>query len=66
MATKYYGSEAMDGGITQEPGGEEEEVVATFKRVEELENYGMNKNDIAKLKAGGFHTIEAIAHATVK
>lgn len=32
----------------------------SFHKIDELEQYGINKTDIAKLKAGGFHTIEAV------
>lgn len=32
----------------------------SFHRIEELESYGVNKTDITKLKAGGFHTVEAV------
>jgi hypothetical protein len=42
--------------------GEQEEyqMQNSFKKIEELENYGINKTDIIKLKAGGYHTIEAV------
>lgn len=33
---------------------------AGFRKVEELEQYGISKSDITKLKAGGYHTIEAV------
>ncbi len=32
----------------------------SFHRIEELENYGISKADISKLKHGGYHTIEAV------
>jgi hypothetical protein len=32
----------------------------SFHRIEELEQFGISKVDISKLKAGGFHTIEAV------
>ena len=38
----------------------------TFHRIEELESHGINKQDIVKLKAGGYHTIESVAHSTMK
>lgn len=44
----------------------EEYQQTTFKRIEELEQYGISKPDIQKLKAGGYHTIEAIAHSTMR
>ena len=31
-----------------------------------MESHGVNKQDVAKLKAGGYHTIEAVAHATIR
>lgn len=34
--------------------------------IEEMENFGVNKTDIIKLKAAGFHTINAVAHSTLK
>ena len=37
-----------------------------FKKVEELESYGVNKTDIQKLKAGGYNTVESIAHSTLR
>ena len=37
-----------------------------FKKIEELENFGVNKTDIAKLKAGGYNTIESVAHSTLR
>lgn len=46
----------------QEADGEAEEYQAqsSYKKIEEMENYGVNKTDIIKLKAGGYHTIEAV------
>ena len=38
----------------------------SFRRIEELENFGINRQDITKLKSGGFHTVEAISHATLR
>ncbi len=35
-------------------------VAVCYHRVEELENHGVNRNDIAKLKTAGFNTIEAV------
>eukprot|EP01036_Dinobryon_divergens_P025927 gene25927-34522_t len=45
---------------------EEMAVAVCYHRIEELENHGVNRNDIAKLKTAGFNTIEAIAHATLR
>jgi hypothetical protein len=42
------------------------EDIICFKKIEEMENYGINRTDIIKLKAGGFNTIESLAHATLK
>lgn len=43
-----------------------EEQTVSYRKVEELEMFGINKADIMKLKAGGFNTIESIAHATLR
>ncbi len=32
----------------------------SFHKIEELEQHGVAKSDIQKLKGGGFHTIEAV------
>ena len=37
-----------------------------FLRIEELENYGIQKTDIAKLKAGGFNTVQSISNAALR
>lgn len=46
----------------QDQGQQEQEEYqqVTFRKVEELEQYGVAKSDIQKLKAGGFHTMEAV------
>ena len=49
-----------------EAGGELAETIQCFRRLEDLENFGVNKPDIQKLKAAGFHTVEAVAHATIR
>ena len=41
------------------------EACQTYSRIEELESHGISKNDV-KLKAGGFHTIESLAHSSVR
>lgn len=33
---------------------------SSYKKIEEMESYGVNKTDIIKLKAGGYHTIESV------
>jgi hypothetical protein len=33
----------------------------SFRKVEELEQYGIAKTDISKLKSGGFHTVESVS-----
>eukprot|EP01006_Ploeotia_vitrea_P056327 TRINITY_DN68091_c2_g1_i1.p1 TRINITY_DN68091_c2_g1~~TRINITY_DN68091_c2_g1_i1.p1 ORF type:complete len:342 (+),score=0.75 TRINITY_DN68091_c2_g1_i1:93-1118(+) len=43
-----------------------EEAPVAYRKIEELENFGVAKADITKLKAGGYHTIEAIAHNTLR
>ena len=42
------------------------EACQTYSRIEELESHGISKNDVQKLKAGGFHTIESLAHSSVR
>lgn len=46
--------------MNQEQSLEDHQQVS-FRKIEELENYGINKTDIIKLKAGGYHTIEAVS-----
>lgn len=43
-----------------------EEISVCYHKVEELESHGVAKVDITKLKNGGYHTIEAIAHSTLR
>ena len=52
----------------EEVENEEGNIIQTvnFKKVEELENFGVNKTDIQKLKAGGYNTVESIAHSTLR
>eukprot|EP01040_Poterioochromonas_malhamensis_P002949 gene2949-3136_t len=50
----------------QQQDNHEEYQQVSFRRIEELEQHGIAKSDIQKLKAGGFHTIESIAHTTMK
>jgi hypothetical protein len=38
----------------------EEYQQVSFRRIEELEQYGIAKPDIQKLKSGGYHTIESV------
>ena len=47
----------------QEGEGEMEEggIQTSFRKIEEMEHFGVNKTDIMKLKAGGYHTIEAVS-----
>lgn len=47
MEMEYH--EEVEGAIT-----------VSFHRIDELEQFGINKTDISKLKNGGFHTIEAV------
>lgn len=35
--------------------------MVSFRKVEELENFGVNKTDVTKLKNAGYHTIEAVS-----
>ena len=39
---------------------EQEGMQTSFHKIEELEQFGINKTDIVKLKTGGYHTIEAV------
>lgn len=38
----------------------------SYSKIELLESHGVNKTDISKLKAGGYNTIESVAHATLR
>jgi hypothetical protein len=38
----------------------QEEAPSTFQRIEELESHGISKQDVQKLKAAGYHTIESV------
>jgi vancomycin permeability regulator SanA len=40
-----------------------QQMVVCYHRIEELETHGVNRNDIAKLKAAGFNTIESVSIA---
>ncbi|EOD12221.1 Rad51 DNA recombinase [Emiliania huxleyi CCMP1516] len=48
----------MGDGQTQAPGA--------WQQLEQLEGSGINAADLKKLKEKGFHTVEAVAHATRK
>lgn len=41
-------------------------ITVSYRKIDEMENFGINKTDIIKLKAGGFNTIESVAHSTLK
>lgn len=43
----------------------EEQQQYSFRKIEELESFGINKTDIIKLKSGGYHTIESVSHVHV-
>lgn len=49
--------EAEEQAINQQ----EEFQSVSFHRIEELEQYGIQRSDIAKLKSAGFHTIESVS-----
>lgn len=36
--------------------------VVSFRKIEELEQFGVARPDISKLKAGGYHTIESVSY----
>jgi DNA repair protein RAD51 len=40
--------------------------LTSYRKIEELENYSVSKVDIIKLKAGGYNTIESIAHGSMR
>mmetsp|Transcript_18887 Transcript_18887/g.37922 ORF Transcript_18887/g.37922 Transcript_18887/m.37922 type:complete len:206 (+) Transcript_18887:135-752(+) len=56
----YHEEGAAEGAM------EEEEVIINFQNIETLEEHGINANDLQKLKDAGYHTIESIAHATIR
>jgi DNA repair protein RAD51 len=45
---------------------DENQPQSNFTKIEELENHGINKADITKLKQGGYHTLESLAHASMR
>lgn len=45
---------------------EEMDQRVSFRKIEELESFGVTRQDIKKLKEGGYHTIEAVAHSTLR
>lgn len=45
---------------------EQQHAGVMYRKIEDLQNYGVNSTDVAKLKNGGFHTVESIAHATLR
>ena len=45
---------------------EEEDQEMGPMMVDRLESCGINNSDVTKLKDGGFHTVEAVAYATMK
>eukprot|EP00428_Durinskia_dybowskii_P076997 CAMPEP_0170357278 /NCGR_PEP_ID=MMETSP0117_2-20130122/1620_1 /TAXON_ID=400756 /ORGANISM="Durinskia baltica, Strain CSIRO CS-38" /LENGTH=346 /DNA_ID=CAMNT_0010611431 /DNA_START=47 /DNA_END=1087 /DNA_ORIENTATION=- len=63
MMETGYDEQGMMGADGEQ---EEYQMQSTFKKIEELENYGINRTDITKLKAGGYHTIESIAHGSLR
>ena len=57
----------MEMEYQREQGQMEMETMQTsFHKIEELEQYGINKTDIMKLKTGGYHTIEAVGRFVFK
>jgi len=56
--TQAGGDALMGDGQTQAPGA--------WQQLEQLEGSGINAADLKKLKEKGFHTVEAVAHATRK
>ena len=56
----------MDEGQQLEEMEEEEMGAPAFFHVTELENHGISRQDTQKLAAGGFCTVQSVAHATIK
>ena len=55
-----------NGGAGAEGGAESAYAQIEALRIEELESHGINKADITKLKNGGFHTVQSLAHNSVR
>jgi len=51
----------------QQAGAEEEvEISVSYQTLDVLQEHGIAANDIQKLNDAGYHTVESIAHATVR
>ncbi|KAL3772420.1 hypothetical protein ACHAWU_005597 [Discostella pseudostelligera] len=46
--------------------GQDMEVAVTYQSLDLLQEHGVAANDIQKLNDAGFHTIESVAHATIR
>lgn len=46
--------------------GEDNEVTVTYQSLDLLQEHGVAANDIQKLNDAGFHTMESVAHATIR
>eukprot|EP01038_Epipyxis_sp_PR26KG_P015261 gene15261-20564_t len=57
----------MEAYREEEQQGEEAlEQAVSFRRIEELEGFGVSRQDILKLKNGGYNTVESVAHSTLR
>ncbi|KAL7549019.1 hypothetical protein ACHAWF_012286 [Thalassiosira exigua] len=63
VEAQYYQEQSAEGGEQQ---GEEMEIAVTYQSLDLLVEQGVAANDIQKLNDAGFHTIESVAHATVR
>eukprot|EP00579_Thalassiosira_antarctica_P001282 CAMPEP_0201868036 /NCGR_PEP_ID=MMETSP0902-20130614/2083_1 /ASSEMBLY_ACC=CAM_ASM_000551 /TAXON_ID=420261 /ORGANISM="Thalassiosira antarctica, Strain CCMP982" /LENGTH=344 /DNA_ID=CAMNT_0048393321 /DNA_START=51 /DNA_END=1085 /DNA_ORIENTATION=- len=61
-ASAEYYEEAAQG----EQEGQDMEIAVTYQSLDLLQEQGVAANDIQKLNDAGFHTIESVAHATVR
>lgn len=62
VAAGYYEEEAAQG----EQQGEDSTISVTYQSLDLLQEQGIAANDLQKLNDAGFHTIESVAHATVR
>jgi len=46
--------------------GEDTEITVTYQSLDLLQEHGVAANDIQKLNDAGFHTMESVAHATIR
>eukprot|EP00565_Helicotheca_tamesis_P003434 CAMPEP_0185733364 /NCGR_PEP_ID=MMETSP1171-20130828/19265_1 /TAXON_ID=374046 /ORGANISM="Helicotheca tamensis, Strain CCMP826" /LENGTH=346 /DNA_ID=CAMNT_0028403077 /DNA_START=16 /DNA_END=1056 /DNA_ORIENTATION=- len=61
---QQYSDYQEDGQQQQQEEGEE--VAVTYQTLDLLQEHGIAANDIQKLNDAGYHTVESVAHATVR